>query len=104
MFADDTKLYSIINNQNDAINLQENLDRFSTWCHQHLLPVNINKCNAIYFTKKKYPLVFNYKINNIIINRVDSVRNLGVLFPVICLLLLILTYLLIKHLKCLVLY
>jgi hypothetical protein len=80
MFADDTKFYSIINNQDDVIILQENLDRFSTWCHENLLPVNINKCNVISFTKKKYPLVFNYKINNIIINRVDSIRDLGVLF------------------------
>lgn len=91
MFAVDTKLYSIINNQDDTINLQENFDRFFSCCHENVLPVNINKCNTISFTKKKYPLVFNYKINNIIIDWVDSVRDLGVLFPVICLLILILT-------------
>jgi len=81
MFADDTKFYSIINNQDDAINLQENLDRFTTWCSENVLPVNINICNAISFTKKKYHFIFNYKMNIIIIiNLVDSVRDLDVLF------------------------
>jgi len=36
----------------------------------------INKCNALFFTKKTYSLVFKYKTSNIIINRVDSVRDL----------------------------
>jgi len=65
MFADDTKLYSTIKNQDDALNLQANLNKFSIWCEQNKLPINIDKCNAISFTKKIYPIIFNYKINNI---------------------------------------
>jgi len=71
MFADDTKFYSTIKNQDDTLNLQANLNKFSFWCEQNKLPININKCNAISFTKKKYPIIFNYQINNININRVE---------------------------------
>lgn len=80
MFADDTKFYSTIKNQDGALNLQANLNKFSFWREQNKLPININKCNAISFTKKKYPIIFNYQINNININRVESVKDLGVLF------------------------
>lgn len=57
MFADDTIIYYIIKNH-DAINIQESLDRFNTRCHDNLLPVNIDKCNAISLTKKKNILYF----------------------------------------------
>jgi len=52
MFANDTKFYSTIKNQDDTLNLQANLDKFSFWCQQNNLPVNIDKCSAISFTKK----------------------------------------------------
>jgi len=52
MFADDTKFSSTINNYDDTLNLQANLNKFSFWYEQNKLLVNINKCNAISFTKK----------------------------------------------------
>jgi hypothetical protein len=74
MFADDTTFYSTIKNQDDALNLQANLNKFSFWCEQNKLPINIDKCNAISFTKKKYSIIFNNQINNININRVDRLK------------------------------
>lgn len=62
-------------NYGDTINLQEKFYWFSTWCYNNLLPVNINNCSANSVTKKN-PLVFSYKINNII-NLVNSVRYLA---------------------------
>jgi hypothetical protein len=60
LYADDNKMYSTINNLADALTLQENLNRLSSWCILNKLALNVSKCKVVSYSYKKSPLLFNY--------------------------------------------
>ena len=78
MYADDTKIYSAINNIEDCLNLQRDLDRFSVYCQKNLLDLNVNKCYVITFTRKINDIKFDYFLSNNIISRTKCINDLGV--------------------------
>lgn len=82
LFADDLKVFLEIKSINDARQLQNDIDTIVNWCNLNGLKVNINKCNAMTFTKKQQNniLTFNYNINDSALNRVNSYRDLGIIF------------------------
>lgn len=80
MFADDLKLYRIIENVSDAESLQRDLNNLSQWCNENLLNLNINKCHKITFFRINEPVLYTYKIDNIVLNALDTVKDLGVMF------------------------
>ena len=47
MFADDTKLYRMVETQYDQLKLQEGLDRFQIWASKWLMEANISKCKSL---------------------------------------------------------
>ena len=49
LFADDTKLYAIVNNTNDERKLQGDIDRLMQWSKDWLLTFNKSKCKHVYF-------------------------------------------------------
>jgi hypothetical protein len=55
-------------------------DNFRTWSHNNGLQVNINKCNSISFCRNKSPLNINYYSNNYLLSKVDSIKDLGIIF------------------------
>lgn len=80
MFADDLKLFRIINNTYDALSLQNDLNNLSLWCDANLLKLNPAKCNQISFTRSNNPIIFEYHFNNATLNKVNLIKDLGVLF------------------------
>ena len=78
LFADDMKLYLEIRAPGDSLTLQKNLDIISNWCAQNGLTLNVSKCNVMTFSRKL--LLHDYSLNGEVINRVDSIKDLGVLF------------------------
>jgi hypothetical protein len=48
MFADDTKLYRVIKQDNDISTLQEDLDNLSGWSRDWLLKFNAGKCKTMH--------------------------------------------------------
>jgi len=46
-YADDAKLYSVVNNVQDLIKFQDCLDKLSQWAEMWQLSLNINKCCTI---------------------------------------------------------
>lgn len=82
LFADDLKLFSKITNINDAHKLQHDIDTICNWCERNDLQLNKNKCYFITFTKKSETsqLLFRYHIGNSAILKVNSIRDLGVIF------------------------
>lgn len=76
-FADDKKIGSIVRNRNDAVKLQEAIDKFLDWCKLNRLSVNTNKCKIITFTHKRNPIMFDYIMNDH--HCVSSIRDSGVL-------------------------
>lgn len=77
-FADDVKIFAIVNCVNDCIDLQSRLDAMVMWCSANFLTLSINKCNTISFHRKREPIIFDYRIANTVLQRVKQVRDLGV--------------------------
>lgn len=82
LFADDLKIYFKINSQEDARKLQRDIDTISHWCRVNKLEINIAKCNVISFTHRTEITFkfFNYNIGGVTLNRVNQIRDLGVIF------------------------
>lgn len=78
LFADDLKMCTSVKSEADCGRLQEQLDAVVRWCASNRLDLNISKCTAITFTRKRKPLIFDYTINNILVQRTSVVRDLGV--------------------------
>lgn len=79
LFADDTKSYAIVNNENDAARFQSSIDQLNNWCIENKLPLNVSKCKIMSFHRKENPHINNYVIGNENIERVDEIRDLGII-------------------------
>lgn len=80
LYADDLKLYSDINSFEDCLKLQMNLDRINNWCITNNLPLNVQKCHVLSFTRRNEQLHYDYTLNNTSLNRVIEFKDLGVIF------------------------
>ena len=80
LFADDLKLFRIINSREDYLSLQQDLHNIQAWCMRNSLFLNVEKCHVISFTKRKITMEFVYCINSIVVLRVDHISDLGVTF------------------------
>lgn len=78
MYADDTKLYTDITNIQDASKLQNDLYNLEEYYQRNRITVNAKKCNIISFGRKRQPIICNYTINNVPLERVSLIRDLGV--------------------------
>lgn len=80
LFADDLKLFKIIKSLNDALILQQNLDRLASWCEINKLFLNVKKCFHMCFYRSRIPISTSYLINNNEIALVPFIKDLGVIF------------------------
>lgn len=79
VYADDLKLYFVVNSIADCIHLQYLLDVFVCWCQRNKLTLSIDKCVVITFHRIKKPIDFSYHINGVKLSRVDKINDLGIL-------------------------
>ena len=77
LFADDVKLFMNITSEASEIIIQSCLDNISQWCNDWQLYLSPSKCTVLSIGTKGYN--FNYKINNIPIERVNFFKDLGVI-------------------------
>jgi hypothetical protein len=77
-YADDIKIYREVTNIEDAMLLQNDIDKVYDWCVTNGMSLNISKCCLVTFTKKKFPVQYSYKINNIALHHQSLVKDLGV--------------------------
>ncbi|XP_047998776.1 uncharacterized protein LOC125236121 [Leguminivora glycinivorella] len=80
LYADDLKLVMGIEQESDCLRLQDDLDRIHRWSVANKLHFNYSKCQIMTFTRRQYPVKFQYKLGDQVINRVNSVKDLGVNF------------------------
>lgn len=78
VYADDLKLYVIVNSIEDCLRLQSLLDEFALWCRLNKLTLSIEKCVVITFHRMNAPIEFAYNIDNVTLTRVAKVNDLGV--------------------------
>ena len=79
MFADDLKIYCPVKSVLDATNLQRDLDKLSSWCQQNCLFLNIDKCKVMSVHRKRCPITFAYHLDQIPLERLSVVKDLGVM-------------------------
>nr|VZI09136.1 unnamed protein product [Spirometra erinaceieuropaei] len=78
MFADDSKLWSVIRTADDEEHLKANLNRLQQWSKAWLLPFNEKKCNILRVGRARSPNHMAYCLNGIPLQEVDSQKDLGV--------------------------
>ena len=79
LFADDMKIYRIINSDYDSLTLQSDINRIVSWSDTWLLSLNPTKCKVLTVSLKRNVLTFPYKLNTHALSRVNSMRDLGVI-------------------------
>ena len=76
-FADDTKLYGLVNNQQQMLELENDLLKLIEWSDKWLMPLNIDKCCILPIGKKNS--LHKYSIKNKELKSVTEVKDLGVI-------------------------
>ena len=77
-FADDVKIYHVVRNQADCRELQNLLYIFNDWCERNMMVLCVAKCSVISFRRTRTAVPFDYNIAGTPLQRVDHVKDLGV--------------------------
>jgi hypothetical protein len=78
-FADDMKLFLPVRGVRDWLKIQSDLNRLAEWCEANALKLIVGKCKSITFSILRHPIEFLYMLGGIILDRVDSINDLGVI-------------------------
>jgi len=77
MYADDTKIYTEINNMQDCLLLQKDLDSIAKWAEIWQMSLNPDKTKMLYIGNSK--VCYKYTLNDRVIERVDHMKDIGVI-------------------------
>jgi len=80
LFADDLKLFKVVRCLDDCYALQADLKIIEQWCESNNLPLNIGKCLTMTFSNTQTSIDFEYRLNDSIISRCSTFRDLGILY------------------------
>lgn len=76
IFADDTKIYREVSNEEDRIILQDDLNNLMAWSQKWQLKFNADKCSVMHLGKQETPT--EYTMNNSILKKTTVEKDLGV--------------------------
>ena len=76
MFADDAKVFSPLNSEQQCHSLQNDLDRIKAWTEKWQLPLNINKCSTMHLGSNNPH--HKYSIGECQLKETLSERDLGI--------------------------
>ena len=80
LFADDSLENLLIKHLNDCLQLQRDLDKLVQWAKDWQMQFNPSKCYVLRITRKKNPIIFDYKINGHTLESVESNPYMGIKF------------------------
>ncbi len=78
LFADDCILYNTIAGPEDASRLQSDLDTLTSWQNRWQMDFNAQKCFVLHFSHARSPKIYDYSLNNTILQETQSHAYLGV--------------------------
>ena len=76
MFADDTKVFTHINSQDDVKRLQTDMDKLLEWSRTWLLKFNATKCKVMHMGNSNPG--GNYTMDGVVLEEIESEKDLGV--------------------------
>ena len=80
MYADDTKIWRAIHNLQDQDVLQQDIGhKLYNWSLRSKIAFHPYKCKYVKVSLKQNPLVYNYTMNNVIIEPCNNETDLGVI-------------------------
>src|SRR5664279_3063394 len=79
LFADDAKLFKHVKSEIDKDILQNDLTGLQEWIKKWLLKLNIEKCKVVSYGRSNV-ISSDYYIDNIKLEKLDKIKDLGVLF------------------------
>ncbi len=74
------KIFHTIESQLDVLKFQRDIDSFSKWCSENALVLNVSKCHSITFSLSPFDCSVQLYINEILLENVEQIRDLGVIF------------------------
>ena len=77
-FADDTKIYKLIDSVDDSKALQSDLDSLMDWSTSTFLQFNQQKCKSQHITRKRNPIEHQYLMNGSALDVTTAEKDLGV--------------------------
>ena len=77
-FADDTKLYRVVDNHQDEQRLQDDLDSVCDWADEWKMSFNVEKCKVVHYGKGSTS--FTYRMHGQLLDEATSEKDLGVVF------------------------
>ncbi len=78
-YADDAKVTKKIYSTQDGEELQADLSRLINWSQRWLMNFNTAKCKIMSITRRMTPVIFNYSINDTLLEHVNSFNDLGII-------------------------
>ena len=79
LYADDIKLYSVLENPFDYSDLQSNLSELQQWSDRWQLNVSYKKCNVLCLSNQKKSPQIDLVLGNSKMPQIGNVRDLGVI-------------------------
>jgi hypothetical protein len=80
IFADDVKIFRVINSPHDCLLLQSDINSVSDWCIANSIRLNTAKTRVVSYTRKTNFLSYNYQLCHATITRASSIKDLVVFF------------------------
>jgi low affinity Fe/Cu permease len=78
LFADDLKLYNIVDISNPTVSLQMSLDELLKWSTEWQLPINIAKCSVLTINMSETLTARDYYLGGSPLIKSTSVMDLGI--------------------------
>ena len=73
IFADDTKIYRNVSNDEDRLRLQSDLDAVTAWSASWLMPFNAEKCTTLHIGSRNP--VNNYSLGGVVLGTSSSEKD-----------------------------
>ena len=78
LYADDTKLYKSVASSSNCLSLQDTLTSMLVWSLRKNIDFNASKCKTLSVMQKKTPLLHQYSMDGIQLERILNERDHGV--------------------------
>ena len=78
LFADDLKIYNIVDISNSTLTLQRSLDQLVKWSADWQLPINVKKCSVITINRSVSHTARAYYLDGLRLSESTSVLYLGI--------------------------
>ena len=75
-FADDTKIFSCVDNTDDAMLIVKDLDLLYAWSQDWQMSFNVEKCKVLHIGRNND--CYNYTMNGKVLHSIDEEKDLGV--------------------------